>query len=49
VVPERYTSSLAREEKQETGLKQIIGLPEYKIEIPSDKNDKVSRFDKSRK
>src|SRR6266513_5670574 len=38
VVPERYTSSLAKEEKQETeGLKQIIGLPEYKIEIPSDK------------
>ena len=50
VVPERYTSSLAKEEKQETeGLKQIIGLPEYKIEIPSDKNDKVSRFDKSKK
>jgi Family of unknown function (DUF6293) len=37
-VPERYTSSVAKEEKQETeGLKEIIGLPEYKIEIPSDK------------
>jgi hypothetical protein len=42
--------SLAKEEKQETeGLKQIIGLPEYKNEIPSDKNGKVSRFDKSKK
>jgi len=31
-------SMMAKEEKQETeGLKQIIGLPEYKIEIPSDK------------
>ena len=50
MVPERYTRLLAKEEKQETeGLKQIIGLPEYKIEIPSDKNDKVSRFDKSKK
>ncbi len=39
VVPERYNSSLIREEeKQETeGVKDIIGLPEYKIEIPTDK------------
>jgi hypothetical protein len=37
-VPERYTSSVAKEEKQETeGFEEIIGLPEYKIEIPSDK------------
>jgi len=35
-VPERYNSS--QEDKEETeGLKDIIGLPEYKIEIPSDK------------
>jgi hypothetical protein len=39
VVPERYNSSLVKEEeKQETeGVKDIIGLPEYKIEIPSEK------------
>ena len=40
VVPERYKSSLVKEdeEKQETeGVKDIIGLPEYKIEIPTDK------------
>jgi hypothetical protein len=39
VVPERYTSSLIKQEdKQETeGVKNIIGLPEYQIEIPSDK------------
>jgi Family of unknown function (DUF6293) len=39
VVPERYNSSLLeREDKQETeGVRDIIGLPEYKIEIPSDK------------
>jgi hypothetical protein len=40
VVPERYNSSLVKEdeEKQETeGVKDIIGLPEYKIEIPTDK------------
>jgi Family of unknown function (DUF6293) len=39
VVPERYTSSLPeQEDKQETeGVKKIIGLPEYQIEIPSDK------------
>jgi Family of unknown function (DUF6293) len=38
VVPERYNSSSAKEENQETeGLKDIIGLPEYKIEIPSEK------------
>src|SRR5918911_4127629 len=36
VVPERYNSS--QEDKEETeGVKDIIGLPEYKIEIPSDK------------
>jgi hypothetical protein len=35
VVPERYNSS--QEDKEETeGLKDIIGLPEYKIEIPSE-------------
>ncbi|MFZ0511079.1 MAG: hypothetical protein WAM14_05700 [Candidatus Nitrosopolaris sp.] len=34
--PEKYTSSLAKEEKQETeGLKDIISMPEYKIEIPA--------------
>jgi hypothetical protein len=38
VVPERYNSSLVKEEKQETeGIKDIIALPEYKIEIPADK------------
>ena len=39
VVPEIYNSSLLeREDKQETeGVRNIIGLPEYKIEIPSDK------------
>ena len=40
VVPQRYNSSLVKEdeEKQETeGVKDIIGLPEYKIEIPTDK------------
>jgi len=38
VVPEIYNSSLTKEERQETeGIKDIIGLPEYKIEIPSDK------------
>jgi hypothetical protein len=38
VVPERYNSSLVKEDKQETeGVKDIIGLPEYKIEIPNDK------------
>jgi Family of unknown function (DUF6293) len=39
VVPERYNSSLIKQEdKQETeGVKDIIGLPEYKIEIPTDK------------
>ena len=36
VVPERYTSSIS--DKQETeGVKKIIGLPEYQIEIPSEK------------
>jgi hypothetical protein len=39
VVPERYnTSLLKQEDKQETeGVRNIIGLPEYKIEIPSEK------------
>jgi hypothetical protein len=39
VVPERYTSSLPeQEDQQETeGVKNIIGLPEYQIEIPSEK------------
>jgi Ca2+-binding EF-hand superfamily protein len=38
VVPETYNGSLVKEDKQETeGLIDIIGLPEYKIEIPSDK------------
>jgi hypothetical protein len=38
VVPERYTSSLAKEEKQETeGVKKIIPMPEYKIEHPDEK------------
>jgi hypothetical protein len=38
VVPERYNSLSAKEENQETeGLKDIMGLPEYKIEIPSEK------------
>lgn len=37
-VPEKYTSSLAEEERQETeGLKDIIPMPEYKIEIPPQK------------
>ena len=39
VVPERYnTSLLKQEDKQETeGVRNIIGLPEYKIEIPSER------------
>lgn len=38
VVPERYTSSLAKEEKQETeGVKKVIPMPEYKIELPDEK------------
>ena len=39
VVPERYNSSLLKQEdKQETeGVKDVIGLPEYKIEIPSER------------
>ena len=37
-VPEKYTSSLEEEERQETeGLKDIIPMPEYKIEIPPQK------------
>lgn len=38
-VPEKYTTSIAEEEeRQETeGLKDIIPMPEYKIEIPSQK------------
>ena len=38
VVPERYNSSLVKEDKQETeGLKEIKPMPEYKIEIPNQK------------
>jgi hypothetical protein len=39
VVPERYNSSLLKQEdKQETeGVKDVIGLPEYKIEIPNER------------
>jgi len=38
VVPQKYTSSLAEEEKQETeGLKKMIPMPEYKIELPDEK------------
>jgi uncharacterized protein DUF6293 len=36
--PERYTTSLAKEERQETeGLEDIIPMPEYKIEMPDEK------------
>ena len=38
VVPERYNSSLLKEDKQETeGVKQILPMPEYKIELPNEK------------
>ncbi len=38
VVPERYNTILSEEKNQETeGMKDIITLPEYKIEIPSQK------------
>jgi hypothetical protein len=39
VVPEKYNTLLLEEKKkQETeGMKDIIILPEYKIEIPSEK------------
>lgn len=44
-VPERYTSSLAKEEKQETeGLEDIIPMPEYKIEMPDEKLIKCLRL-----
>jgi hypothetical protein len=37
-VPERYNSSLVKEDKQQTeGLKEIKPMPEYKIEIPNEK------------
>jgi hypothetical protein len=37
-VPAKYNTSLLQDKKQETeGLKDIITLPEYKIEIPSEK------------
>ena len=37
-VPERYNSTLVKEDKQETeGLKEIKAMPEYKIEIPNEK------------
>jgi hypothetical protein len=35
VVPEKYTNLLEEKKNQETeGMKDIIALPEYKIEIP---------------
>ncbi len=38
VAPERYNSSLSKEDKQETeGVKQILPMPEYKIELPNEK------------
>lgn len=38
LVPEIYNSSLAKKKKQVTeGVKDIVGLPEYKIEIPSNR------------
>jgi hypothetical protein len=38
VVPEKYTNLLEEKKNQETeGMKDIITLPEYKIEIPSEK------------
>ena len=38
LVPERYNSSLLKEDKQETeGVKQILAMPEYKIELPNEK------------
>lgn len=44
-VPERYTSSLTKEEKQETeGLEDIIPMPEYKIEMPDEKLIKCLRL-----
>ena len=37
-VPEKYNSTLVKEDKQETeGLKEIKPMPEYKIEIPNEK------------
>ena len=45
-VPERYTTTLAKEEeKQETeGLEDIIPMPEYKIEMPDEKLIKCLRL-----
>lgn len=38
VVPAKYNTSLLQDKKQETeGLKDIITLPDYKIEIPNEK------------
>ena len=38
VVPEKYNTILLEESNQETeGMKDIISLPEYKIEIPNEK------------
>jgi hypothetical protein len=38
VVPEKYTNLLEEKKNQETeGMKDIIALPEYKIEIPNEK------------
>ena len=40
-VPERYNSTLVKEDKQETeGLKKIKPMPEYKIEIPNERSIK---------
>jgi len=48
-IPEKYTSSIAKEEKQETeGLKDIIPMPDYKIEIPT-QIDKILKHNKSKK
>jgi hypothetical protein len=38
VVPEKYNTNLLQDKKQETeGLKDIITLPDYKIEIPNER------------
>ena len=44
VVPEKYNTILVEEKRnQETeGMKDIITLPEYKIEIPNEKSLKFT-------
>ena len=38
VIPEKYNTSSTQEKRQETeGMKDIILLPEYKIEIPKER------------